>query len=117
MVMIDKGVVNGFLGIPIFSRLVSESGYKSVGVKIVDNNKVVRELTSSYVKKKVRLTDGIKDPDFVVSVDYKFLKSLDKKKLDWIKANPVKAYFRYHDKLDVPFFVKLRVFGMLRNEA
>jgi len=113
MVMIDEGVFNEFLSIPIFSRLVSGLGYNSVGIRVVDNNKVVQEFTSLYVKDKIKLTDCIKNPDFVVSVDYKFLKSLSKKKLGWIKANPVKAYLKYHDKLDVPFFVKLKVLGMM----
>jgi hypothetical protein len=113
----DSEAVNGFLNTPFFSRVISSSGYKSVGIRIVGRDKVVNELTSSYVNKKLSIKDGIRNPDFIVTVDHKFLKSLDKKKLGWIRENPVKAYFRYHDKVDVPFMVKLKIMSMLKDEA
>ena len=117
MGIINEEAVNGFLSIPVFSRLVTGSGYKSVGIRIVDNDKVVQELTSSYVEKRIKLKHGISNPDFVVSIDYNFLKTLDKKRLDWIKANPFDAYLKYHDKVDVPLLVKLKILRMLQGEG
>ncbi|MFH1331870.1 MAG: hypothetical protein ABIH63_01145 [archaeon] len=114
-ILFNHAEVDEFVNTPLFARLVADSGYKSVGVKVVEKDKVVQELTASYKNKKINFKDGIKNPDFVVVLDYKFLKSLDKKKLEWIKANPMKAYLKYHDKFDVPFFVKLRVLSMMQN--
>lgn len=116
MVTINQEIVDEFVKGSFLSRMISESGYNSVGIRVVQKDKVVHELTSSYNKKKLIFKDGISNPDFIVSVDYKFLKSLSKKRLGWIKENPIKAYLKYHDKVDMPFFVKLRILAML-NEA
>lgn len=117
MVTISKDLVDEFVKDSFFSRMIVNSGYKSVGIRVLKKNKLVHELTSSYNKKKLSFKDGIKNPDFIISVDYKFLKSLDNKKLDWIKKNPIKAYLKYHDKVDMPFFVKLRVLAMVDEKA
>lgn len=116
MVTINQELVDGFVKDSFLSRIISKSGYNSVGIKVVEKGKVIYELTSSYDRKKLSFKDGINNPDFIVSVDYKFLKSLNKKRLGWIKENPIIAYLKYHDKVDMPFFVKLRVLAML-NEA
>lgn len=112
----EEKFVNKFLDNPFFSRLINESGYKSVGIKIVKNHKIINEVTSSYNKKKIKLSKGIVNPDFTIAVNYKFLKSLDKRRTEWIKENPLKAYFRYKDKVDLPFFVKLKILSMIKDE-
>lgn len=115
MVINDEKIVNEFFNTPFLSKLIADSGYKSMGVRIVDNDKVIEELTSSYDRKKISLKKGIKNPDFVVCVDHKFLKSLNKENLGWIRRNPVKAYFKYHDRFDIPIFVKLKILSMIKH--
>ncbi len=110
-------IVNEFLRIPVFSRIVANSGYKSVGIKILDGGKLIQETTSFYDKKKINMKVGIQNPDFIVTVDNKFLKSLNKTKIGWIKRNPVKAYLRYYKNIEVPLLVKLKILNVLVNEV
>ncbi|MEM4244907.1 MAG: hypothetical protein QW404_01870 [Candidatus Nanoarchaeia archaeon] len=116
MVTIDNRLVDRLVNDSFFGRIIADSGYKSIGIKVIDKGNVVNEVTSVYRNKKLIILKGIKNPDFVMSVDYKFLKSLNDKKLIWIRENPLKAYLKYRDKVEVPFFVKLKILAML-NEA
>lgn len=109
----DEKAVNKLVAMPVFSRLISYSGYKSVGIKISDRGKVISELTCSYKDKRARFSDGINSPDFVVGVEKKCLKSLDKKKLAWIRENPLQACFKYGSMIDIPFSVRLKMLSLL----
>ncbi len=111
-----SSIVNEFLKVQVFSSVIANSGYKSVGIKILDGKKVVEEVTSCYDKKRISIKKSIINPDFIVTVDNKFLKGLNHKKIEWIKANPIKAYLKYHDKVCIPFFVKLKILSLLRDE-
>ncbi len=109
-------IVNEFLKVQAFCSVIANSDYKSVGIKILDGKKVVEEVTSCYDKKRISIKKGIINPDFIVTVDNKFLKSLNKNKIERIKANPIKAYLRYHKKIEVPLLVRLKILNILAND-
>lgn len=102
---------------PIFTSIVKNLDYETVGLQIVNNEDVVEEFTSRNKNGRiVKVEEGLKDPELVVRIGEDTVKSLfSKKEQAWIEKHPIEATVKYAFKIDMPFLVKLRLLKVLKD--
>lgn len=101
----------------VFTTIVKNLDYETVGLQIVNNEDVIGEFTSCNKDGKIiKVEEGLKDPELVVKIDEDTVKDLlSKKEQAWIEKHPIEATMKYAFKIDMPLLAKLKLLKVLKE--